>query len=82
MRTMPILMPRKNKFRQIVGKTKEFVFNWRTTVLFLASAIAFLSPFLAASGSEAASSEYLATLIRDSSGSVRHVHRRPYGQHL
>lgn len=63
MRTMPILMPIKDKFRQITGKTKEFVFNWRTAVLFLASAIAFLSPFLAASGSEAASSEYLATLI-------------------
>ena len=56
-------MPTRGKFRQLGRKTKEFAFNWRTVVLVLASAAAFLSPFLAASGSEAASSEYLATLI-------------------
>ena len=62
-RVLPIPMPIRDKCRQIVRKAKEFVFNWRTAVLFLVSAVAFLSPFLAASGSEAASSEHLATLI-------------------
>ncbi len=53
----------KERIRIFFRKAGEFVFDRRTLLLFLASMIAFLTPFLAASGSEAASSEYLATLI-------------------
>ena len=56
-------MPVKVGILRLLRKTKVFLFDWRTVLLFLSFAVAFLMPFLAASGSSAASSEYLATLI-------------------
>ena len=56
-------MPVKVGVLRLLRKTKVFLFDWRAVLLFLSFAVAFLMPFLAASGSSDASSEYLATLI-------------------